>query len=140
MPRRIPDYPDAYAGWNYVASIGSLISLTSVAILVFVFYTMCNYDSNKPNLKNNMWQTENYYTLTCNFFADFFNSDSGNELLGKSRTNSSSLEFSIATPADYHSFTQAPIMGSLAFEGFASWLIMSIASFFDLHRDRRRFG
>jgi len=26
MPRRVPDYPDAFAGWNEVASIGAYIS------------------------------------------------------------------------------------------------------------------
>jgi len=36
MPRRIPDYPDAYAGWNAVASFGSYVSLVSV----FVFFYM----------------------------------------------------------------------------------------------------
>jgi len=35
MPRRIPDYPDAYAGWNSVASFGSTIS---GAGLIFFFY------------------------------------------------------------------------------------------------------
>jgi heme/copper-type cytochrome/quinol oxidase subunit 1 len=37
MPRRIPDYPDAYAGWNAVASYGSYISAVSA---VFFFYVV----------------------------------------------------------------------------------------------------
>jgi cytochrome c oxidase subunit 1 len=35
MPRRIADYPDAFAGWNFVASIGSYISFAG--LLVFLF-------------------------------------------------------------------------------------------------------
>src|SRR5258707_9235482 len=40
MPRRIPDYPDAFAGWNHIASIGSYISAASaIFFLYIVFYT-----------------------------------------------------------------------------------------------------
>ncbi|MGQ0684966.1 cytochrome c oxidase subunit I [Bradyrhizobium sp.] len=35
MPRRYVDYPDAFAGWNYVSSVGSYIS--GVGLLVFLY-------------------------------------------------------------------------------------------------------
>ena len=35
MPRRYVDYPDAFAGWNFVSSIGSYIS--GFAVLIFLF-------------------------------------------------------------------------------------------------------
>lgn len=41
MPRRIPDYPDVYTGWNYISSIGSYIGGASALIFVFlVWYTL----------------------------------------------------------------------------------------------------
>jgi cytochrome c oxidase subunit 1 len=36
MPRRIPDYPDAFAGWNAVASFGSVMSLLSAFLFLIV--------------------------------------------------------------------------------------------------------
>ena len=38
MPRRIPDYPDAFAGWNMVASIGSYISAIGVLLFLYIIY------------------------------------------------------------------------------------------------------
>lgn len=35
MPRRIPDYPDSFHGWNFLASIGSGVTLLSFAILYY---------------------------------------------------------------------------------------------------------
>jgi cytochrome c oxidase subunit I len=38
MPRRIADYPDAFAGWNMVASIGAFISYASTVFFVFIVF------------------------------------------------------------------------------------------------------
>jgi len=39
MPRRIPDFPDAYSSWNYLSSYGSIVSVIS-SILFFVFISI----------------------------------------------------------------------------------------------------
>jgi cytochrome c oxidase subunit I len=38
MPRRIPDFPDAYSGWNAVASYGSYISFFSAILFFYIVY------------------------------------------------------------------------------------------------------
>src|SRR3954462_15279251 len=38
MPRRIADYPDAFAGWNLVASIGSYISAFGILVFLYLLF------------------------------------------------------------------------------------------------------
>ena len=52
MPRRYPDYPAAFAGWNYVSSIGAFIS--GIAFLVF-FYTMFRTFTSGARVPANQW-------------------------------------------------------------------------------------
>jgi heme/copper-type cytochrome/quinol oxidase subunit 1 len=43
MPRRIPDYPDAYSGWNAVSSFGSYIS--GIGLLFFFYLVYVSFTS-----------------------------------------------------------------------------------------------
>jgi len=53
MPRRIPDYPDAFADWNSIASFGSYVSALSA---IFFFYiAFVTLTSGKRNNKKNIW-------------------------------------------------------------------------------------
>lgn len=48
MPRRIPDYPDAYHAWNFLASFGSYISLISLILFLFIlYYTLIGEDEKR---------------------------------------------------------------------------------------------
>lgn len=60
MPRRIPDFPDAYADWNYIQSFGSIISV--IGSLLF-FYIIADALSNKF-LKRSIYPLEEYYPFS----------------------------------------------------------------------------
>ena len=52
MPRRYPDYPDAFAGWNYVSSIGAYISgASTILFLVICWMTL----TSKTKVGANQW-------------------------------------------------------------------------------------
>jgi cytochrome c oxidase subunit 1 len=54
MPRRIPDYPDSYSTWNFVASYGSYLSSVSTLFFFYiVYYTFVYGESVK--FKKNIW-------------------------------------------------------------------------------------
>ena len=52
MPRRYADYPDAFAGWNFVSSIGSYIA--AVGVVIFL-YTMWEAFAKKRPAGDNPW-------------------------------------------------------------------------------------
>jgi len=59
MPRRIPDYPDIYAMWNYVSSVGSLVSVFGVFVFFLVLF----------NINNNL---DYYYQKNGRFVIDLY--------------------------------------------------------------------
>ncbi len=40
MPRRIPDYPDAFSGWNLVSSIGSYVAFAGMIVFLYLLFDM----------------------------------------------------------------------------------------------------
>lgn len=92
MPRRIPDYPDAYTGWNLVSSFGSIISI--VASLVFLYALYDLLARQEYNLANNYW-----------YEPQFFSSSKVVELTETATT----LEWSLTSPPSFHTVNSLPV-------------------------------
>ena len=62
MPRRIPDYPDAFTGWNQVCSAGSFLSVFSTCLFFYMIFEIF-YDAYLL-FKSNPWKN---YPQAVNF-------------------------------------------------------------------------
>jgi cytochrome c oxidase subunit 1 len=49
MPRRIPDYPDAYYTLNMVSSAGSAITIISIIIFLYVIFDLVRLKKDEKN-------------------------------------------------------------------------------------------
>ena len=50
MPRRIPDYPDAYISWNHIISIGSILTAISLILYMYILGSRLLGKSSDANL------------------------------------------------------------------------------------------
>ena len=90
MPRRIPDYPDAFSGWNAISSFGSLVSVVATVLFGYIIYDIF---ANQPACSNNPWA-----------FAPYFTSVNNNETQPVN-----TLEWTLASPIPFHAFKMLPV-------------------------------
>ena len=95
MPRRISDYPDAFAGWNLVSSFGSIISVIATWLFLYILYVQL--------VEGEI--TVRYPWLTPQFYSDLFQT-----LFNR---NYNSLEWSLNSPPKPHAFVSLPLQSFL---------------------------
>jgi cytochrome c oxidase subunit 1 len=98
MPRRISDYPDAFAGWNLVSSFGSIISVVATWLFLYIVYVQL---VEGKAISRYPWLTPQFY------------SDTLQTLLNRSYN---SLEWALTSPPKPHAFVSLPLqsVGTLA--------------------------
>ncbi len=91
MPRRISDYPDAFAGWNLISSFGSIVSVISTVLFLYIVYEQLVYGK---AVSRYPWLLSEYYYDTLQ------------TLLNRGYT---SLEWCLTSPPKPHPFVTLPI-------------------------------
>ena len=94
MPRRISDYPDAFTGWNFISSIGSLISVAATVLFLHIVYLQL--------VKGKA--IFGYPWAVPQLFSDYLRI-----LKDKSAPG---LEWALSNPPKPHAFTSLPLQSS----------------------------
>ena len=92
MPRRIPDYPDAFIGWNVISSFGSLISVVATVLFGYIIFDIF---ANQTVSSNNPWTVLPYFT--------------SDNLINNVIKASNTLEWTLASPIPFHAFKMLPV-------------------------------
>lgn len=85
MPRRIPDYPDAFAGWNMVSTVGSYITSAGLVLFVYIIYRTL---IDQVKCGDNPWAYDENGKLV--------------------QTQASTLEWTLPSPVAFHTFEELP--------------------------------
>jgi len=91
MPRRIPDYPDAFSGWNLWSSFGSIISVVATILFSYIIYDIF---ANQPNCSKNPWAIPSYFTSISEFNDE--------------TETVNTLEWALPSPIPLHAFKMLP--------------------------------
>jgi len=78
MPRRIPDYPDAYSGWNAISSFGSYVSVVGILLFFIIVYLTL---TGNEKCAASPWTAEQ---------------------------DTTTLEWMVQSPPPFHTFTEVP--------------------------------
>lgn len=89
MPRRIPDYPDAFSGWNAISSFGSLVSVIATILFGYIIYDLF---TNENYASNNPWYVPSFYTNMKELNNETF------------EDSSSTIEWALPSPIPFHAF------------------------------------
>jgi len=88
MPRRIPDYPDAFADWNLICTFGSNLSIISALLFFYIVYKTLTSDVQAPS---NSWAFESDPKLAAS-------------------KNSPTIEWLLPSPLGFHTFEELPVL------------------------------
>ena len=92
MPRRIPDYPDAYAGWNIMSSLGSLISVIATIVFGVVVYDI---------MVEGRTVGSSHWAYPAFFYGLY--------LTPEVHTLEASLEWTLDSPTPFHAYDMLPV-------------------------------
>jgi hypothetical protein len=91
MPRRISDYPDAFAGWNLISSYGSIVSVVATFLFLHMVYLQLVHGK----------ATTRYPWLIPQFYSD--------TLQVLQNRSYPSLEWGLSSPPKPHAFVSLPL-------------------------------
>nr|YP_010632549.1 cytochrome c oxidase subunit I [Cladonia stipitata]WBP63319.1 cytochrome c oxidase subunit I [Cladonia stipitata] len=96
MPRRISDYADAFAGWNLISSIGSIISVTATLLFLHALYIQL---TEGKAIVGYIWHRSGYFfdLLQALIIRSF-----------------DSLEWALSSPPKPHAFVSLPVQSIMS--------------------------